>query len=129
MGGSCIAIHNMIEIEKRFDENFLEGYEFHTTLKFISVKIMVSIVFIQEISLPVVFRLSEPRAALLDSALRVIEFFLIAIFNYRAWPVHQPWYKQKLHDANEPLLQAAQRTTSNFAAVKTRVFEHQKSSV
>jgi hypothetical protein len=93
--GSCVAIHNMVEIENRFDDAFLEGWEFHTTLKFISVKIMVSIVFMQQIFLPIAFGLSQPRSDVLDSTLRAGWFCLIVIFNYRAWPVKQPWYKNK----------------------------------
>lgn len=88
--GSCVAIHNMIAIEKAFERDFLEDYK--PTGKFISVKIMVSIVFIQEMFLPILFGLSVQRAQLLDATLRTLEFFLISIFNIRAWDWEEGWY-------------------------------------
>lgn len=94
--GSCIAIHNMVSIESNFDRAFLHG--FTAKLKFISVKIMVSIVFIQQCALPVVFHLTPDRASLLDASLRVIEFTFLAIFNLWAWPLDQHFYSMEAMD-------------------------------
>lgn len=97
--GSCVAIHNMVLIEQTFHHDFLK--DFGAPMKFISVKIMVSIVFIQELVLPMLVGLFytdrdatfvRERAELLDASLRAFEFFLISIFNQIAWNVTETWY-------------------------------------
>eukprot|EP00927_Polykrikos_kofoidii_P033025 TRINITY_DN2797_c0_g1_i1.p1 TRINITY_DN2797_c0_g1~~TRINITY_DN2797_c0_g1_i1.p1 ORF type:complete len:428 (-),score=65.27 TRINITY_DN2797_c0_g1_i1:128-1411(-) len=96
--GSCIAIHNVVAIEQDFGEEFLTKYR--PTMKFISVKIMVTIVFIQESGIPLITGLSETRATVLDASLRVLEFFLISIFNLYAWRVDENWLEM-LVETNE----------------------------
>lgn len=89
--GSCVAIHNMILIEQSFHHDFLDN--FRATPKFVSVKIMVSIVFFQEIFLPLLVGASQGGdAGLLDATLRSVEFFAISIFNIWAWKVKELWY-------------------------------------
>jgi len=99
--GSCVAIHNMVSIESNFDQAFLEGYE--AKYKFISVKIMVSIVFIQELFLPIVFGMTKERTSVLDASLRILEFCLISIFNLKAWPLKQHFYEMESIDLGADL--------------------------
>merc|ERR1740117_1395820 len=88
---SCAAIGNVVSVELAF-ESFLE--DMVPTPKFWSVKMLVSIAFLQKGVLAILSSaicLSSERVNLIYSTLMVYEVLLISIFCHYAWPAEQPW--------------------------------------
>jgi len=87
---SCLAIENIMQIESSFEHKFL--HSLHTVQKFLSVKLMVSFVFMQSAAIPMIFRMSEHRTQMVDASLRCVELFAISVFNLWAWKPGERWF-------------------------------------
>lgn len=71
----------LVFVEGSLSHPFFEGYE--ATAKFIIVNIIASILFMQELVLPVALGSAQERAVLYDATLRITELRSIAFQNSR----------------------------------------------
>jgi len=91
--GSFSAIECLLVLEMEFGETHLTG--FNTTRKFWSTKVLVSIVFMQQILLgvPPLANLSLTRKKLAHASFLCFECFIISIAHFKSWSCEERWYK------------------------------------
>lgn len=92
---SCIAISNVVQIEVTFHKQ-LKG--FRCTSKFWSVKVLVSISFVQKIAISIASSAGllrdERLGQLLYAAIICYELLLITLLHLRAWRVDEEWMER-----------------------------------
>jgi len=91
--GSFAAIECLLVMEVEFGETHLTG--FNTARKFWSTKVLVSLVFMQQILLgvPPLADLSPTRKKLAHASFLCFECFFIAIAHFGSWSCEEKWYK------------------------------------
>lgn len=89
---SCIAIQNLVSLEMNH-KNALHDMNFNAVTKFLSAKILVSIVFIQDIifSFVLASAFSQTTKYLFQSSLLCFECFCLAILHCFAWRTTESW--------------------------------------
>jgi hypothetical protein len=92
---SSIAIYNIFTFEHNL-EPFLDG--FRPRLKFLGVKLLVSLAFIQDVALQTAtdlfLPLSKEQRQLLYASLICVEVFLIACMQVPAWNAKDAWFRE-----------------------------------
>lgn len=100
---SCTAITNVVKLERQFEESLSEE-NFGANKKFWSVKVLVSIAFLQKIAIKSIASggyFGDLQQNLLYSTLICYELLFIAVLHTYAWPSDESWInkaKVKVHD-------------------------------
>lgn len=116
---SCIAIFNVHNMEHTFDEE-LEG--FRPLLKFLSVKILVTIAFMQSGVLLAmqktgIMPVTDLELYIVNAVAICFECLFIAMVHLLAWDSDEPWYQDGTSGEREALLQKTEQLEAG-AAVK-----------
>merc|ERR1712187_978322 len=86
---STAAIVNVISLERSLHRHLIP---FRAEHKFLSVKIMVSIAFMQSITMSLFSAyLTQTQSRLLYSSLICYEVHILSWFHLHAWPLKEPW--------------------------------------
>jgi len=102
---SFSAIENILVVEHIFSEREeIVQSGFHIGQKFLSAKILVSLVFFQQILLllPPLNAMSETHKMLMHAGMLCLECLFISVFHGWAWRADHTWYNTPLGSLQEP---------------------------